>query len=166
MTYSGNIWLFGDDVDTDVIISGKYLRDDDNSVWAEHVFEVLDPDFSKKINKGDIILAGSNFGCGSSREQAAIAIKGAGIAAVVAKSFGRIFFRNAINIGLPVFTGRDIELESLETGDEAMVDAVNGRLHIKGRDYQLEKIPPFMADIISAGGLLNYYMQNESRKKG
>jgi len=122
MKYEGKVWVFGDDIDTDVIISGKYLRGEDHSVWGEHVFEVLDKDYGNRIKDGDIIIGGDNFGCGSSREQAAIAIKEAGIAVVVAKSFGRIFFRNAINIGLPAVVCPNVKDNSFADGDEVVVD--------------------------------------------
>src|SRR5659263_652060 len=103
---SGKAWKFGDNVDTDVIIPGKYLRTTDMSVFASHVMEGIDPLFSQKVRKGDIIVAGKNFGCGSSREQAPLALKYAGVACIVAESFARIFFRNAINVGLPIIEAR------------------------------------------------------------
>jgi len=127
----GKAWVFGDDIDTDVIIPGKYLRTTEMQIFADHVMEGIDPQFSKKVNPGDIVVAGNNFGCGSSREQAALALKYAGVACVVAKSFARIFFRNAINIGLPLMEA-DVQCN---TGDEV-------------------EIPDFLLKILNDGGLI------------
>lgn len=121
-TIKGRVWIFGDDVDTDVIIPGKYLRTTDMQVFADHAMEGIDPDFSTKVQKGDIIVAGNNFGCGSSREQAPLALKHAGVACVVAKTFARIFFRNAINVGLPLMEA-DV---TCNEGDMIEVDLANG----------------------------------------
>jgi methanogen homoaconitase small subunit len=114
----GKAWIYGSDIDTDVIIPGKYLRTKDMQVFADHAMEGIDPEFSKKVQKGDIIVAADNFGCGSSREQAALALKYAGVGCVVARSFGRIFFRNAINVGLPLMEA-DVECNE---GDEVEID--------------------------------------------
>ena len=162
MKFKGRAWTFGDDIDTDVIISGKYLRGEDPKVWGEHVFEVLGKEHSSKIKPGDIIVGGDNFGCGSSREQAAIAIKEAGASAVVAGSFGRIFFRNAVNIGLPVFVCPDIKTASISDEDEIEIDMNQGRLVFKDKVLKVEKLPDFMVNIINAGGLLNYYNKFEA----
>src|SRR5512136_1123042 len=117
----GRAWIFGDDVDTDVIIPGKYLRTKDLTLLASHVMEGLDPNFSSQVKKGDLIVAGRNFGCGSSREQAPLALKEAGISAVVAKSFARIFYRNAINIGLPLIEA-DVPCREGDTVEVGLAD--------------------------------------------
>lgn len=146
----GRAWVFGNDVDTDVIIPGKYLRTKDLSTLAEHVMEGLDPQFASKVGKGDLIVAGRNFGCGSSREQAPLALKGAGVSAVVAKSFARIFYRNAINIGLSLIEA-DV---SCSEGDEVEVDLASGTVRVKGSVVQGTKLPGFLLDILQDGGLV------------
>jgi methanogen homoaconitase small subunit len=146
----GRAWIFGDDVDTDVIIPGKYLRTKDASLWAQHVMEGLRPEFASKVQKGDIVVAGSNFGCGSSREQAPLALKEAGVAVVVARSFARIFYRNAINIGLPVVEA-DVEVRE---GDAIEVDLSSGTVKVGERSYQDNKMPPFLMEILQDGGLV------------
>lgn len=153
---TGKVWNFGANIDTDVIIAARYLNSSDPDHLAKYVMEDADPDFSKKLQKGDIIVAGENFGCGSSREHAPIALKAAGVAAVVAPSFARIFYRNAFNMGLPIF-----ELpESLEIkeGDEISIDLDNGEItnNSKNKTYKFIPIPPFMQELISSGGLINY----------
>jgi methanogen homoaconitase small subunit len=150
MSISGSVWKYGDDIDTDVIIPGKYLRTTDMQVFAEHAMEGIDPDFSKKIKPGDVIVAGENFGCGSSREQAPLALKHAGISCVVAKSFARIFFRNAINVGLPIIEA-DVRCEQ---GDICTIDLGQGKVQCNGKDYQSTKLPDFLQDILSDGGLV------------
>jgi methanogen homoaconitase small subunit len=146
----GKAWVFGDDVDTDVIIPGKYLRTKDSSLWASHVMEGLRPEFASKVKKGDIIVAGRNFGCGSSREQAPLALKEAGVSVVVARSFARIFYRNAINVGLPLMEA-DVQAEE---GDVVEVDLSAGRVNVGGRTYQGTKLPPFLMEILAEGGLV------------
>ena len=155
----GKAWVFGDDVDTDVIIPGKYLRTTDMQVFADHAMEGIDPDFSKNVSKGDIVVGGNNFGCGSSREQAALALKYAGVACVVAKSFGRIFFRNAINVGLPLM-GSDIECKQ---GDIVEVDLEEGTVVVNGRSFEGNKLPDFLLKILTDGGLVEHRkaMQNK-----
>lgn len=148
----GRVWKFTDHIDTDVIIPGKYLRTTDMKVFAEHAMEGIDPDFSKKVNPGDIIVAGENFGCGSSREQAPLALKYVGISCVVAKSFARIFFRNAINIGLPIIEA-DVRCEQ---GDICTVDLEQGMVQCNGKDYQGTKLPDFLQEILSDGGLVTH----------
>jgi len=143
----GRVWKFGDDVDTDVIIPGKYLRTKDMQVFAAHAMEGIDPEFTKKAKPGDIIVAGENFGCGSSREQAPLAIKHAGIACVVAKSFARIFFRNAINVGLPLMEA-DVDCQE---GDEIEVDLLKGEVRVSGKGvFSGNKLPDFLLDILTA----------------
>ena len=146
----GRAWVFGDDIDTDVIIPGKYLRTTDMQVFADHAMEGIDPDFSKNIKPGDIVVGGNNFGCGSSREQAALALKFAGVACVVARSFGRIFFRNAINVGLPLMEA-DVQCEE---GDEVEVDLENGKVTVNGKQYTGNKLPDFLLEILNNGGLV------------
>ena len=148
-----------DNIDTDRIIPGKYTKTLDMSLLASHVLEDLDPEFSKKVKSGDILVAGNNFGCGSSREQAPIAIKAAGVSVVVAKTFARIFYRNAINIGLPVI---EVESHNIQSGDSISVDLENGIVsnHTKNESYQATKMPQQMIDILNAGGLVNYLIKH------
>jgi methanogen homoaconitase small subunit len=148
----GGVWKYGDNVDTDVIIPGKYLRTADIKTFGEHAMEGLDPGF--KPAAGDIIVAGSNFGCGSSREQAPLALKYAGISCVVAKSFARIFFRNAINVGLPIVEA-DI-CDAVQKGDVIEVDLDTGRVIAGGRAYESTRLPDFLQEILNAGGLVAY----------
>ena len=137
------------DIDTDIIIAGRYLRTKDRSIWAEHVFEDLDPSLGKNL-KGAVIVAGKNFGCGSSREQAAVALRGAGVVAVVAPSFARIFFRNAINLGLPVVEG-DF---SCREGDVVSIDLDAGTIRGGGAVVPARPLSPRMQEILRAGGLV------------
>ncbi|MDD2887172.1 MAG: 3-isopropylmalate dehydratase small subunit [Aliarcobacter sp.] len=153
---TGKVWNFGANIDTDVIIAARYLNSSDPEHLAKYVMEDADPEFPKKLQRGDIIVAGENFGCGSSREHAPIALKAAGVAAVVAPSFARIFYRNAFNMGLPIF-----ELpESLEIkeGEEISIDLDNGKItnNTTNKTYDFIAIPPFMQELIAAGGLINY----------
>ncbi len=157
----GRVWKFGDDVDTDVIIPAKYLRSVDKTVWPKHVLEGLDPEFSSKIKQGDIIVGGKNFGCGSSREQAALAIKWAGAVAVVAESFARIFFRNAINNGLPLIAAEGIS-KAVKEGDVIEIDLDTGAVKTKKETLKSAPLPPFLQDILKSGGLVNYYKAHKS----
>lgn len=151
----GTAHVYGDNIDTDAIIAGKYTKTLDLQVLADHVLEDLDPDFRQKMRSGDFLVAGSNFGCGSSREQAPLALKTAGLAGVVAESFARIFFRNAVNIGLPVLEVRDF---AAQTGDQLRIDLHSGKIWnlTNGLDYRSTQLPQFMVDILAAGGLANY----------
>lgn len=149
---SGRVWKFGDNVDTDVIIPGKYLRTTDMSVFASHVMEGIDPEFPKKVKAGDIIVAGKNFGCGSSREQAPLALKYAGVACIVAESFARIFFRNAINVGLPIIEAT-IECKD---GDIIEIDLEKGTVKKEDKTYSATKLPDFLREILSDGGLVEH----------
>lgn len=158
----GRVWKFGDDVDTDVIIPAKYLRSVDQSVWPKHVLEGLDPSFSAKVREGDIIVAGKNFGCGSSREQAALAIKWAGVSAVVAESFARIFFRNAINNGLPAVECKGIS-GAVEEGETLEVDLGSGVVKTKKGLLKSSPLPPFLQEILQSGGLVEYYRKSRKR---
>ena len=155
----GNVWNFGDNIDTDVIIPGRYLRTFDENELAVHVLEGERADFTKGVQKGDIILAGDNFGCGSSRVQAAVAIKAAGVDVIIAKSFARIFYRNAINIGLPVVTA-DIEADD---GDILSVDLEEGIIENQTKSTQVEIQPfnDFMFEILSDGGIVEHYLKNK-----
>lgn len=154
----GRAWIFGDDVDTDVIIPGKYLRTKDASIWAEHVMEGLDPHFASDVKAGDVIVAGRNFGCGSSREQAARALKGAGVAVVVARSFARIFYRNAINVGLALIEA-DV---SAQKGDTIEVDLTEGTVRVGEQVYLGTRLPEFLMEILNDGGLVAH----RRRQKG
>jgi methanogen homoaconitase small subunit len=156
------VWKFGNDIDTDVIIPGKYLRTKDMQVFAAHAMEGIDPGFSKKAKPGDIIVAGDNFGCGSSREQAPLALKHAGIACIVAKSFARIFFRNAINIGLPLMEA-DIECEE---GDQIEVDLLKGEVKVSGKGvFRGNKLPDFLLDMLTDGGLVAHRKKVRDQEK-
>ncbi|GAB4389784.1 MAG: 3-isopropylmalate dehydratase small subunit [Thermodesulfovibrionales bacterium] len=156
MIFKGRAWKFGDDIDTDAIIPARYLNTSDPAELARHVMEDADPEFPGKVRPGDIIVAGKNFGCGSSREHAPIAIKAAGVQAVVARSFARIFYRNAFNIGLPIFEAPD--LDGVEEGDQLEIDGDEGVITdaSKGRRYTARPIPPFMQELIAAGGLVEW----------
>ncbi|MFZ3059372.1 MAG: homoaconitase small subunit [Candidatus Methanoperedens sp.] len=149
---SGKVWKFGDNIDTDVIIPGKYLRTTDMNVFASHVMEGIDPEFPKKVKTGDIIVAGKNFGCGSSREQAPLALKHAGIACIVAESFARIFFRNAINVGLPII---EAKIDCSE-GDIIEIDLGNGIVKHRDKTYPATKLPDFLREILADGGLVEH----------
>jgi 3-isopropylmalate/(R)-2-methylmalate dehydratase small subunit len=153
----GRAHRYGDHVNTDVIIPARYLNTTDLAELAAHCMEDLDPEFVKRVNPGDIIVAGENFGCGSSREHAPLAIKAAGVSCVVAASFARIFFRNAINVGLPVLVCAEAAGEA-QAGDQMTVDLVAGRIEnlTRGRAYQAEPFPEFLQEIITAGGLIAY----------
>jgi len=153
----GKVWKFGDDVDTDIIIPGRYLVLRDEKELAACVMEGCDPDFSKKVSEGDIIVAGKNFGCGSSREHAPIAIKGSGVAAVVAESFARIFYRNSINIGLPLIEAKDVS-KHISEGDLIEIDVDNGILKDlnTSEEFEIKPLPEFMLGIMNEGGLINY----------
>jgi 3-isopropylmalate/(R)-2-methylmalate dehydratase small subunit len=153
----GKCWKFGHDVNTDEIIPARYLNMTDEKALAEHCMEDADPQFVKKARAGDIIVAGRNFGCGSSREHAPLAIKAFGIQCVLAESFARIFFRNAINIGLPIAECPEAAREAAE-GDEVEVDFEKGRVvnHTRGKTYNFPPFPPEIRRIIDAGGLMAF----------
>ena len=157
MLIRGKVWRFGNDIDTDVIIPARYLNTSNPEELAEHVMEGIDKDFPGKVKRGDIIVAGKNFGCGSSREHAPIAIKAAGIQAVVARSFARIFYRNAFNIGLPIFESTEAP-EKIKESEEIEIDADNGVIKnpTAHEEYKVKPIPPFMQELIAAGGLIEW----------
>jgi 3-isopropylmalate/(R)-2-methylmalate dehydratase small subunit len=162
---AGKVWKYGDNVDTDVIIPANYCLSNDPSFLGQHAMEGIDPQFVKKVKPGDLIVAGENFGCGSSREQAPLALKGAGVGAIIAKSFARIFYRNAINIALPIVISPEAAAEISE-GNEVEVDLATGviRDNTTGRVYESTPFPPFVQDIIRAGGLVNYIRQRRGSK--
>jgi 3-isopropylmalate/(R)-2-methylmalate dehydratase small subunit len=154
---SGRVWKYGDNVDTDVIIPARYLNTTDPAILAQHCLEDMDPDFASGVQPGDIIVAGRNFGCGSSREHAPLSIKGAGVAAIVAESFARIFFRNAINIGLPILESPEAAQDA-QPGDMLAIDLSAGSVVNRrtGQTYAAKPYPAFMLEIIQAGGLVPY----------
>ncbi len=158
----GRAWKFGNNIDTDLIIPARYLNTSDPAELAKYAMQDADPEWVDKMNKGDFIVAGENFGCGSSREHAPIALKAAGISAVIAKSYARIFYRNAINIGLPILESAEAA-EDIKEGDEIEVELSSGEIknHSSGRTYKAQPFPAFMQKIINAGGLINFL-----KKKG
>lgn len=156
---SGRARKYGDDVSTDLIMPGKYkFKTVDPSELAKHAMEGVDPEFSKKVKKGDIIVAGWNFGCGSSREQAPLALKQAGVGAIIAKSFARIFFRNSINVGLPVVESQNI-FEETEEGDLLEVDLDKGLVRnlSKNKSFAVKSLPSFLLKILQDGGLVEHF---------
>lgn len=157
MELKGKTWKFGDNVDTDAIIPARYLNTIDPAELAAHCMEDADPHFPHKVKAGDIMVAGKNFGCGSSREHAPIAIKAAGVSCVIARTFARIFYRNAFNIGLPIFESAEAA-DRIIQGDEVTVDVEAGIIRnvTMNEEYMATQIPPFMQQIIGAGGLINY----------
>ena len=154
MNAKGRVFVYGDNVDTDVIIPARYLNTSDEKVLAEHCLEDLDPTFIKRVRSGDILVAGQNFGCGSSREHAPLVIKTCGVSCVIAKSFARIFYRNAINIGLPILECP--QCGEISEGDEVTVDFDSGKVKdlTTGKEYDVKPFPPFIQEIIAAGGLM------------
>jgi 3-isopropylmalate/(R)-2-methylmalate dehydratase small subunit len=157
MIVKGNVYKYGDNVDTDVIIPARYLNTPDAKELALHCMEDIDDTFAKKVQPGDIMVAGKNFGCGSSREHAPLAIKTCGVACVIASTFARIFYRNALNIGLPILECPEAA-EAIEAGHEVAVDFDTGAIEdlTTGAKFSAEPFPPFMQDLINAGGLAAY----------
>ena len=155
MQYRGRVWKFGDDIDTDVIIPARYLLTSDAEELAQYVMEDIDPEFAEKVEPGDIIVAGKNFGCGSSREHAPIAIQGAGVSCIVATSYARIFYRNAINIGMPIIECPEA-VDDAENGDILEIDTSEGVVvnTRTGKSYDATQHSPYVQDIIRAGGLM------------
>ena len=152
----GTAWKFGNDIDTDIILPGRYLIYTDEERLSTHCMEGLDAEFSEKCKKGDFIVAGTNFGCGSSREHAPIAIKGVGVSCVIAESFARIFYRNATNVGVPLLEAPGIS-EIIENGDEIEVNMDEGTITTEsGEVVTFKKLPPFMLEILEKGGLIEY----------
>ena len=157
MQAQGHVFKYGDNVDTDVIIPARYLNSSDPAELATHCMEDIDKSFTSKVQKGDIIVASKNFGCGSSREHAPIAIKASGVSCVIAETFARIFYRNAINIGLPIIECPEAAA-AIRPGDEVKVDFDSGMIYdlTQGTEYRGQAFPPFMQKIIAAGGLVSY----------
>lgn len=166
MIIKGKVWKFKDNIDTDVIIPARYLNTSDPKELALHCMEDYDSEFVKKMNQGDIIVAGRNFGCGSSREHAPIALKAAGVSCIIAKSFARIFFRNAINIGLPIFESIEV-VEQCSQGDMLEADTVQGVIKnlTKDKVYKTNLLPEFIQKIIAVGGLREYVKEEVKRRK-
>jgi len=153
----GKAWVFGDHVDTDVIIPARYLNTSDPQELGSHCMEDADPEFASKVEEGDVIVAGENFGCGSSREHAPIAIKAAGVSCGIAKSFARIFYRNSFNMGLPILECPEA-VEGIEEGHRVRVDLSSGTIEnlSTGKSFKAVPIPPFMRELLDAGGLMPY----------
>jgi 3-isopropylmalate/(R)-2-methylmalate dehydratase small subunit len=166
MKINGKAWKFGDDINTDAIIPARYLISTDPEFLAAHCMEDADPQFPGKVNAGDIIVAGKNFGCGSSREHAPVAIKGARVSCVIAHSFARIFYRNAFNMGLLILESPEAAA-AIVTGDEIEVDLDGGLIinHSRQQTYTAQQVPPFMQQLLQAGGLMNYVQQQVSDGK-
>ncbi len=151
----GRAWKFGDDVNTDLIIPARYLNTSDPAELALHCMEDVQADFADKVRSGDVIVAGRNFGCGSSREHAPVAIRASGVSCVIAASFARIFFRNAINIGLPIFESDDAS-KAIEAGDIVEADMTEGVIRAGGKVYRVERYPGSLREIVASGGLMAY----------
>ncbi len=163
MKCKGRAWKFGPNINTDAIIPARYLNVTDPEELAQHCMENENPRFAQEVNDGDVIVAETNFGCGSSREHAPIAIKAKGISCVIAKSFARIFYRNAFNMGLPIVES-DEAVDGIREGDEIEVDLTSGKINNKttGQSFQANPIPPFMQEIIDDGGLMEHIAKRRS----
>ena len=149
----GHVFKYGDNVDTDVIIPARYLNSFDAQELASHAMVDIDPDFVKNVKKGDLIVANKNFGCGSSREHAPLCLKTAGVSCIIAETFARIFYRNAINIGLPVIVCKDLP-DDVKTGDTMELSMSDGTAHANGKTYSCTKLPEYMQNILNQGGLI------------
>jgi 3-isopropylmalate/(R)-2-methylmalate dehydratase small subunit len=163
---TGNVWTFADNIDTDVIIAARYLNSSDPDHLAKYVMEDSQtPDFASRVEAGDIIVAGENFGCGSSREHAPIALKAAGISAIIAPTFARIFYRNAFNMGLPIFELK--EADEIKQTDNITINLKAGEIinNTSGKTYKFTPIPPFMQELLSTGGLMEF-AKKEALEKG
>lgn len=173
MIFKGRVWRFGDDIDTDAIIPARYLNTTDPLELAKHCMEDIAPWFVEKLNPGDIIAAGKNFGCGSSREHAPIAIKAAGVSCVIAKSFARIFYRNAFNMGLPIVECPEA-VDAIKEGDEVEVDLDKGEVRVvnsklktqNSKLFYVRPVPPFMQALLDAGGLMEWVKERMEGKGG
>jgi methanogen homoaconitase small subunit len=156
----GTVWKFGDSIDTDLIIPGKYVRTKDMQILAAHAMEGIDPEFAKKVQKGDIIIAGTNFGCGSSKEQAPLALKHAGVSCIIAESFARIFFRNAINIGLPILEA----YVDCQEGNKIKVNLLKSEITVPEKGiFKGNKLPDFLLEILTDGGLVAHRKKIQSK---
>jgi len=166
MKIEGRIWKFGSDVDTDAIIPARYLNQSDPKVLAKHAMEDERPKFSEKVKKGDILVADKNFGCGSSREHAPLALKAAGISCVIAKSFARIFYRNGLNLGLPLLESSEAS-EAIQEGDRVRVNLATGEIFdlTQKRRFFANPIPPFMQELIKDGGLIRHLKKKALKGK-
>jgi len=164
MELQGKVWKFGDDIDTDLIIPARYLNVSDGSELAKHCFIEIRPDFAKDVSSGDILVAGRNFGCGSSREHAPLAIRESGVSVIIAKSFARIFYRNAFNIGLPLLESEEAA-EGILEGEQIAVNLASGECKSidSGKIYTARPIPDFMRQLIKAGGLVDYIRRGEKK---
>lgn len=162
----GRAWVYGNDVDTDVIIPARYLVTSDPEELGRHCMEDLDPEFINKMKPGDVVVGGENFGCGSSREHAPLALKSAGVSCVIAASFARIFFRNAINVGLPIFESSEA-VNGISAGDEVEVDPSTGIIRNLSKDetYRATSYPPFLRHLIEVGGLVPYVRERLKEKE-
>ena len=160
----GHVFKYGDNVDTDVIIPARYLNSFDPQELASHAMVDIDPEFAGKVQPGDIIVARKNFGCGSSREHAPLCLKTAGVSCVIADTVARIFYRNAINIGLPIIECPEAA-EGIDAGDQVEIDFDSGRIYnrTKGTEFQGQAFPPFMQELVSAGGLVNYINSKKNK---
>ena len=166
MNATGNAIKYGDNIDTDVIIPARYLNTTDPKELASHCMEDIDKDFSKRVQAGDVMVGGKNFGCGSSREHAPIAIKAAGISCVIAESFTRIFFRNALNIGLPIIESPEAAA-AINTGDEVTVDTEAGTIvdHTTGQEFRFQPLDGIAAELVEAGGLVTMVKEKLAARK-
>lgn len=164
MKAKGHVFKYGDNVDTDVIIPARYLNSFDPQELASHAMVDIDPDFVNKVKPGDIIVANKNFGCGSSREHAPLCLKTVGVSCIIAETFARIFFRNSINIGLPIIECPEAA-RGIDAGDEVEVDFDTGKIYnlTKGTEFQGHAFPEFMQNLISAGGLVNYINSKKNK---
>lgn len=160
----GKAWKFGDDIDTDVIIPARYLNQNTPEFLAAHCMEDADTRFAQNVKSGDILVAGKNFGCGSSREHAPLAIKASGVQVVIADSYARIFYRNALNIGLPILECPEA-VQGIEAGDEVQVDLQTGKIVnlTQNLEFQARPFPPFMQELIEAGGLIPYVKRRQEK---
>ena len=159
----GKIWKYGDDIDTDLIIPGRYLVLTKKEELAEHAMEGIDPKFNKKVKPGDFIVGGKNFGCGSSREHAPLALQGVGIKCVIAESFARIFYRNSINVGLLLIEAPGIS-DFVDTEEEITIDTKNGVINrTDGKTLSFNELPEFMLDILNSGGLITYLREKYNK---
>jgi len=162
---TGNVWTFADNIDTDVIIAARYLNSSDPKHLAKYVMEDSEtPDFASRVQEGDIVVAGENFGCGSSREHAPIALKAAGVSAIIAPTFARIFYRNAFNMGLPIFELK--EASEIKETDNVTVKLEEGEIinNTTGKTYKFTPIPPFMQELLATGGLMEFAKKEANEK--
>ena len=166
MQFKGKVWKFGSNIDTDVIIPARYLTRHDPESLAKHCMEGVDPDFAGKCSQGDIVVGGWNFGCGSSREHAPIALSGAGVCCVLAKSFARIFYRNGFNMGLPLLEVPEEVVDAISEGDVLELDIGTGKAvnHTREESFDLQPIPPFMMELLAAGGLIPHVRERLIRE--